>query len=510
MTYRQRFNRDLLIFVLLVLLGAVSPNYSIHRRLSGRTTSSIQAAEVNSHEVFLPQVLQNYPFTTVFGVESSEITDDRVLQQLVKAGTSWIRLNGVLWSEVEPIKGQRDWSVLENLETEIKDASKYGIQVVLVVRKTPEWAQKIVDLENQRGYFCGPIKEEELGAFADFMYELVSRFSKPPYNVKYWEIWNEPDVDPEVADNWGETIPFGCWGDESDDYYGGGHYAEMLKAIYPKIKLADGESRVIVGGLLMGCDPMTYCTPEKRPIEYKPSTFLEGILNNGGGAYFDIVGFHAYDYYLGSAGQYGNMLWDSNWNTKGPLLNAKSQYIKGLLSKFNLSDKGLMSTETALICGQWNDPPASNGCESGWTSPYEITKAYYISQAYASAIAEGLQSTVWYSVLGWRNSGLLNADFSPRPAYAAMQFGRYILQDAEFEENVTKQDLGEVTNVEGYKFKNGDDRIWFLWPLDGEPHEISLSDPPRSIYDALGDSQSMSGSHSITIEQKPIYLVWNR
>ena len=89
---------------------------------------------------------------------------------------------------------------------------------------------------------CGPIKPDALNAFGDFLFEAVSRYSLPPYNVTYWELGNEPDVDWNVANS---AMPFGCWGDASDPYFGGGYYAEMLKVAYPQIKAANPEARVL-------------------------------------------------------------------------------------------------------------------------------------------------------------------------------------------------------------------------------------------------------------------------
>ena len=43
---------------------------------------------------------------------------------------------------------------------------------------------------------------------------------------------------------------FGCWDDPEDAYYGGEYYAEMLKVVYPVIKEADPEAKVLFGGLL--------------------------------------------------------------------------------------------------------------------------------------------------------------------------------------------------------------------------------------------------------------------
>jgi hypothetical protein len=219
--------------------------------------------------------------------------------------------------------------------------------------------------------------------------------------------------------------------------------------------------------------------------------FLEGILRNGGGSYFDGVSFHAYDYSgPGALGQYGNGNWDSGWNTTGPVLIAKARYIQDLLSQYGVSGKFLMNTELAVLC---------NACSSD--SIFETTKAYYVAQAYAAAKAEGLRANIWFSVMGWRNSNLLNTDLSPRPAYTALQFSRSELQDASFVRDIT-----EYTGVKGYEFQRGDRRIWVIWSLDGNQHTLNLPGVPVAAWEVLGGS--VPPAASMNIDLNPNYLEW--
>ena len=130
-----------------------------------------------------------------------------------------------------------------------------------------------------------------------------------------------------------------------------------------------------------------------------------------------------------------------------------------------------------------------------------------MAQAYAAAIAQGLRANLWYSVLGWRNSGLLNGDLSPRPAYTAFQFARSELRDAAFAGDITGSDIGGASGVKGYKFNRGDRRIWVLWSLDGASHSITLSSLPLTAWDALGNSVTPAVSMNVSLN--PLYLEWN-
>jgi len=413
-----------------------------------------------------------------------QLTSGGGLDQMVAANISWTRPIGMLWSSVESTEGTYNWSVLASLESELQNASSKGIQVVLIVHNTPQWARKIAG----SGSYCGPISQGKLPAFGSFMGALVARYSVPPYNVKYWELWNEPDIDPSYVPG---DSGYGCWGDQNDAYYGGGYYAEMLKAAYPQIKTANPQAQVLVGGLLLDCDPRpgTGCVAVGHSD--LPGKFLEGILINNGGPYFDGVSFHAYDYYYGQSGKYGNSNWQSAWNTTGPVLIAKTQFIQSLLSQYSVSGKFLMNTESALLC---------NACSND--SVFETTKANYVVQAYVAAIAEGLRANIWYSVLGWQNSNLLNSDLSPRPAYTALQFSRSELRNATWVRDIT-----EYSGVKGYEFQRGDRRIWVLWSLDGASHPSNLPRVPLAAWDALGISVTPAVSMNVTLNT--LYLEWS-
>jgi hypothetical protein len=420
---------------------------------------------------------------TIFGVGMDSYKSNSGFEQISQTGIDWVRTDALVsWAAVESVEGTYDWNVLATLAQGWQTASSRGIEPIVNVRVTPDWAQLYP------GHSCGPMKQEYFDEFGTFIHDLVARYSVAPYNVKYWEIWNEEDIDRNLVDpnSW-----WGCWGDPKDTYYGGGYYAEMLKAVYPQIKAADPQAKVLIGGLLMDCDPRPGGGCAIVGHNPKPAMFLEGILRNNGGSYFDGVSFHAYDYYQGHLGQYSNANWQTAWNTTGPVGLAKAQFIMSLLSKYGISGKFLMNTESALICGECSND-----------STFETTKAYYVAQAYGAAIAQRLHANLWFSLLGWNNSGLLNSDLSPLPAYTAFEFGRNELRDAAYVRKITP-----FAGVKGYEYNRGDRYIWVLWSLDGNTHSINLCDVPVAAWDALGNPVSRSAYMNVSLN--PLYLEWN-
>jgi len=471
---------------ILVQLGAVQPAYA-----SGSSFINLPLVfkgyppPPTVFEIYLPLVFKGYPPPpTVFGIQMDSVTERGGLSKVAEAKASWVGGIGVSWAAVEPSPGARNWSALDGQKQQMQDVAGKGLTPIVNARYTPGWAQLYP------GYSCSPMKQEYFDEFAAFMRDLVARYSVPPYNVKYWEIWNEPDIDHSLVPG---DSGYGCWGDQSDDHYGGGYYAEMLKVVYPQIKAADPQAQVLVGGLLLDCDPRPGAGCAMVGNSDLPPKFLEGILLGGGGPYFDGVSFHAYDFYNRSLGHYYNPNWQSAWNnTTGPVFIAKTQFIQSLLSQYGVSGKFLMNTESALLC---------DSCSND--STFETTKAYYVAQAYAAAIAQGLRANLWYSVLGWRNSGLLNADLSPRPAYTAFQFARSELRDAAFVREIT-----EYAGVKGYEFNRGDRRIWLLWSLDGISRPVTPSPAPLVACDAQGlCTTNPSLPNEVTLN--PLYLEFN-
>ncbi len=376
------------------------------------------------------------------------------------------------------------------MEPALQEAANRGLEVILIIRGTPAWASAV------SGPPCGPIRREYLSDFASFVREAVERYSAPPFNVKYWELGNEPDIAP-VHVPFGN--PYGCWGDRRSPDYGGAYYAEMLKEVYPQIKAADPEAQVVLGGLLLDCDPLT--PPETAPgsgvrKDCTASKFLTGVLENGGGDFLDGVSFHAYDYYFGELGEYSNPNWHSAWNTTGPVLIAKSRYLRSLLTQYGYPDKFLMNTEVAILCGR-------TGSEGPClTDRFNQTKAYYLAQAYAAARAEDLKANIWYSLLGWRASQLANQSLQPAPAYRAYQFSASRLQHAAY--------LGEVADypsIKGYEFYGNGKRLWILWSQDGSAHTVVLPFTPVGVYDTFGNPLPVSGSIEAT--WAPVYVEWD-
>lgn len=444
-------------------------------------------------EVVLPPTPRSSPAPPpkpLPGIEISGPPSPNSVPLIAQSGSHWTKRNGLLWSVVATSEGLYNWGNVASLEAQLREASAAGLETILVVRGTPIWAQEIP------GFHCGPIAPDQLSAFGDFLYEAVRRYSAPPFNIRYWEIWNEPDASWQRVAG---ASQYGCWGDSSAPYFGGAYFGEMLQEVYPRMKEADPDAQVLFGGLLLDCDPLNPPDDPAQPGTPKDcisSTFLEGVLQNGGGDYFDGVSFHAYDLYYGDFGDYRNPNWHSSWDSTGPVLIPKARYLRNLLDAYGYEDKYLLNTEGALLCGSSGQEPL---CQN---KDYSDSKAIYLAQSMAAAQAEGLLANIWYSLSGWRGSHLVsNNSGIPNDSYRAFETSALFLENAAY--------LGPVSGyigVTGYRFLQENQERWLIWSLDGAAHTVSLPKAPADILNIFGEDQPIGQEIEITLS--PVWLTF--
>jgi hypothetical protein len=442
-----------------------------------------------THYSYLPLVVNGTASPSVFGAEVvGGITKTRGVDLMVLAGTSWLRYNGVVWSQIEATKGVYQWDLLDKLKSQLAAYQDKQWDIIMVVRgAAPDWAQEVP------GSSCGPIKTSELPEFARFMGELVRQLGAPPYNIKYWEIGNEPDA--PISDS---TVGFGCWGRPGETNYGGEAFGEMLKAVYPAIKAADPSAKVLVGGLLLNCDPNNPPDDPANPghkVDCSPSRFLIGVLANGNGRYFDGVSYHAYDYYSMN-GTYANGGWHSD-QTTGPSSIARDNYIKSVLINAGYPGKLLLNTESSLVL--------TFQCEGDCRADYEKTKAAYVAVDYLSAIVNNVTVRIWYTaVTSWRYSGLVTNINTPLPAYYAFKTAATEMKNARFVKDLTSQ---LPNSIRGYEFTRGSRTVWFLWgTTPNSPIPVTFNRAPDSVFDTVG--QSISPAMTMMVDNNPLYFEW--
>ena len=491
-----------------ILVACSSPGEGVEGQDQNPTSSEVAGSndpaltpggdeeEINpAISVSTPAADSPYVVNNVWGLQLHKVPTDKQLQLLGDAQAGWMRDVFFKWDMLQPERTESPEYNWESVDDDmIVQVTSSGVKPIPITLYSPLWAQKYP------GYACGPISEEALSDFGEFIGEMVNRYSAPPYDIKYYEFGNEPDISRNHV---GGSSFYGCWGEEEDNnYYGGKYYAEMLKVVYPKMKKTNPNAKLVIGGLLMDCDPIN--PPENPPDsgslkDCTPSRFLEGILEAGGGDYFDAVSFHAYDYYIGEYGKYANGNWHSQWDTTGPVLSQKVGYLRSLLDSYGYPEKELFNTEVALICGRDGKEPIC------LTDDFQNTKANYLVQAYAQAIDKKLTANIWYSDKGWRGTNIIDANNEPLPAYDAFVFNQQMLSGSNY-----LGKIGGLPSLEGYKFTDQTRDIWLLWSKNIDAENIQLPRSPDAIYDVYGNQLPLPGAElTYSIDVAPIYIVWD-
>jgi hypothetical protein len=196
--------------------------------------------------LYLPLLRGEFPLLpSVFGVEFANPVNDSIQNLAKDAGNYWVRWTLFDWNKIEATPDVYDWSSVP--DQQIQSAVSKGMKIIAIIKNVPEWAR----YTDKGALVCGPIDPDALDDFAQFTRDVVTRYRG---FIHYWELGNEPDVDPDIHGA-GSTPGYGCWGDAEDPFYGGRHYGNMLSQAYPQIKAADPSAKVLIGGLLMDCDP---------------------------------------------------------------------------------------------------------------------------------------------------------------------------------------------------------------------------------------------------------------
>lgn len=462
--------------ILMILVLLAQGGLSLFPRVTAQAAPGAEPA------VFLPLVVgwTPPPPSTVFGIGVNDLTNANILSKTQEANPTWIRQDGLNWSLIQPTKdGGYDWSSASSVEADMIKASQLGYKWIQIVRGTPDWAQKY------SGSVCGPIKESEFVSYANFLKAAIDRYSKPPYNVIYWEIYNEPDAPVNNNDS-----GWGCWGDGSQPYFGGQYYGDMLATVIPEMRQADPDIKILNGGLLLDCNPaITTCGIPGM------SEFLEGMAKSGAVGLLDYVNFHAYDYQGVQLGVFLNDNWGTDYSNN-PSLVAKAAFVRNVLNQYGLGDKPLMDSELALL-------KTFDTCDA----VCEQNKALYIGRAYPAAIAEGFDAGIWYQAdNSWKNSGLYDG-----PMYDAFKFAREELADAKVTRKITEYEGS--ANVSGYELDRGDIKIWVIWSQDLANHDINMPGTPKAVNTWTADNGpygSVTPSTLLNVGMFPVYIEWSK
>ncbi|HUN05405.1 MAG TPA: LysM peptidoglycan-binding domain-containing protein [Aggregatilineales bacterium] len=191
------------------------------------TSVSDQENVESTEAVVAAPITRGYGFA--FGIEAFMLGNDSstLTSQASAMGMQWVKQE-VAWSALEPVKGELDFSQLDEVIDALNEA---GINILLTVRSAPRWAFTPITLpDGTLNPEAGP--PDNAADFEAFMTALVSRYAG---RVQAYEIWNEPNLRRE----WNSaTHPLGA-----------SSYIDLLRTGYTAVKANDAAAVVISAGL---------------------------------------------------------------------------------------------------------------------------------------------------------------------------------------------------------------------------------------------------------------------
>jgi hypothetical protein len=419
-----------------------------------------------------------------FGVQMyGPLSDDAISHEsLRRSRVSWIRWE-VGWRAIqptEPVPGQEpvyNWRIDEAAA----QARDLGLNVIATILSNPEWAS-MRSADGEHWYSNGPVDPDHYDDFARFIADMARRY---PW-ITHYELYNEPDN----ANMMGAESPL------AGPYWGlyGKEYADMLKVVYPALKEANPEAKLVFGGIAYDgfADPACANTPETCEGFYRP--FVDDVLAAGGGDYFDVFNFHYYPTY------------HPNWDPFGPDIAGKASYLRSKLAEYGHPDKPIICTEVGLSSGP---APDCKQCTQN-------DQARYIMQTAARSLSVDMDIVIWWTwkdildpVLG--THGLVTKDLHPKLGVEAFRTVSLQLGQATF---VSSMDLGQ--GIEGYEFRSRSGRpLYVLWSSDGETHAAVLPVGAATVTTMVGEvtgrvadgaDGQVDGRITVNVSSDPVYV----
>ncbi len=345
---------------------------------------------------------------------------------------------------IEPSPGVYDWTQADAI---LASAGEHGFRTIVTIISNPSWA---ADTE------CGPIHEENLPDFANFLRATAQRYAGSPYNIQYWALYNEPD-NSNTSEYFTEWLG-GCWGGPVHPNAlpdaGGAAYAHMLSYAYPAIKEGNPRAQVLLGGLAYD-----YFADEDGIFD---PNFIDDLMAAGGGQYFDIINFH---YYRAFRWRWHDA--DNNVYNRG--ITYKARYLQDELRRY-------MGGKTKpILCSEVGE--GSVGKDGKDLSELQ---ANYLVQSMVRGKYAGIVSTIWFEGVdeAWlpgimNTMGLIEEDGTPKLSYRVYKTLMQELSGARFIR--IRDDLD--SRFEGYDFEVNGMIKTVLWSTEEGYTKVSLAVP---------------------------------
>lgn len=326
---------------------------------------------------------------------------EKSVQMIADAGFRWIRQE-FPWEDIE-IHGKGDFEDRRNdldgdgqvdavnawakYDSIVELAEQHDLRIIARLSNPPAWSRAEGDAA---GTYAPP---DDLADWGDYVYVVVSRYRG---RVRYYQLWNEPNIYPE-------------WGEQPVDPEG---YTQLLCEGYRRAKEADPDAVIISGALA----PTVALTGR----DMSDFVFLQRMYDAGAAECFDILSVNDY------------MLWSGPTDRRMRPLNinfSRPRYIRDMMVANGDADK-------PIWIGEMNSNAVPNDPNIADLGAYgQVTleqQARYAPLAYQRV----MEDWPWVGVVNFwffkrpdereRNQAMyyfrmVDPDFTPMPVYDAMK-----------------------------------------------------------------------------------------
>ncbi len=400
--------------------------------------------------------------------------------------------------ELEPTYWESPFG-LHGIEEDYKAMTDIGIRWYrLGIHPGPTFRQKIRQYDERYAEFCGSglnilenfmlhgwrklignVEYAELVRFIVERYDADGINDAPKINgtepkILFWEIGNEPNIEGK-----GDSCP-------------PEEYARFLKFIYPVIKGACPQCKVLFAGLV----PFTH------------DEYLDIVLKNGGGDYFDIVSLH----------YYGNATGDYAYGVE------MISEVKAVMAKYGIN-KPIWITETGTYSGSVNGIFQS-----------EEEQAADLVKRYVVLLSAGAEKIFWAWGLHegfcgdgnqyFDQTGLIydgKGDYDKGFGVKKRAYYAYGLMTEKLEgfTNIEKVQLGEK-NVFVFRFDKKNEYVYVVWwdwwnepelsekevkiPIRGREAVLTIAVPNENGEVYSETIRLRNGSLRLKLNKSPVYI----
>ncbi|EFO81174.1 hypothetical protein OSCT_0971 [Oscillochloris trichoides DG-6] len=330
---------------------------------------------------------------------------NRVMQVSKNSGITWMRQQ-VRWMDLHDRSGAIYWGELDNI---VSDAQANGISLMLSIVAAPGWA-------TSNGSHGMPTRAN-FPKFADFMGQMAARYKG---RVQAYEIWNEQN---RACENGGDCATAGGTGGvvASADYY-----VDLLATAYDAIKANDPYAIVVSGA-------PTSTETNRTDIALSDTSYMASMASNPKfRSHVDAIGVHPGGHYNSP-----DQMWPDNpgpgphWRTSREFYFRRIEDIRNVLVQNGMADKQIWVTEFG-----WATKNNTPGYEYGNSISFQTQSDWIVRgfqksrREYAPWVGAMFLWNLNFAV-PWRyqgnelheqaSFGVLNGDWSPRPAWYAIQ-----------------------------------------------------------------------------------------